>query len=224
MEINWNEMIDKAAMPVGADPADPPTVKQIRFLEDLSERRDAPESLVNEYFDTVDVGGMTKKKASYFIDSFLRYPKLSKRRARSTEIVEADSPVHREFREEVKEIPSARYAVPTADLMTEFLKTPVSGDLVFVEITERYGPKKMKRLSGSPGSFVRNDLHIDDALQILRVISRSPYDYTSMFATHYRVCGRCSAELTDPKSRELGLGPQCRKYFEHFMGIPLPVG
>lgn len=214
MELDWNSLSEKASMPIGADTSEPPTVKQVRFLEDLVETRDAPKDIIDDYYDTVDIGGLTKKKASYLIDAFLRYPKMKRKKRSPDELIASlDSPEHRDFRNEVKTVPAARYAVPFDELFVEFLKTPVTGDLIFVEVTERYGPKKMKRLTGAPGSFSRSDLHIDDALAVLRVIARSPYDYTSMFARHYKVCGRCGAELTDPKSRDIGLGPECRKHF-----------
>jgi hypothetical protein len=223
MELDWESLAERASLPLGADVVEPPTVKQVRFLEDLAETRDAPQDVFDDYQDTVEIGGLTKKKASYFIDAFLRYPKVrsrSKKRTPIEMITPLDSPIHRDFRAEVKTVPVARYAVPFDELFVEFLKTPVSGDLLFVEITERYGPKKMKRLSGSPGSFARSDLHIDDALAVLRVIAKSPYDYTALFSRHYKVCGRCGAELTDPKSRDIGLGPECRK---HFAGISIMI-
>lgn len=224
MEMNWTELVEKAAMPFGSDESEPPTVKQVRFLEDLFESRDAPQDLINEYQDSIEIGGLTKKRASHFIDAFLRYPKLSRGKERTPDemILPLDSPAHHEFREEVKLVPTARYAVPTDRLFEDFMKTSIRGDLLFVEIAERSGPKRLKKLIGSPGSFIREDMHIDDALSVLRVIAADPYEYTSLFSRHYNVCGRCGAELTDPTSRATGLGPQCRKHFTGFIPAPTP--
>jgi hypothetical protein len=47
----------------------------------------------------------------------------------------------------------------------------------------------------------------------MNIISQDPYKYAKIFGQHYSCCGSCGAELTDPVSRELQLGPECRKKF-----------
>lgn len=222
MELDWDSLAKRASLPLGADVAEPPTVKQVRFLEDLVMTKDVPERLLDEYYDTVDIGGLTKTKASHFIDEFLACPTetagglLAKRSGR--EVVPTSDSAYKNFAAEVESVPNARYAVPVDELLTDFFRTPIHGDLLFVEVKKRFGARRMVKLTGSPGRFSRTDLHIDDALAVLRTIARDPYEYTSLFARHYKVCGRCGAELTDPKSRDIGLGPECRK---HFSGIPM---
>ena len=71
----------------------------------------------------------------------------------------------------------------------------------------------IKKLYGSVGAFTRVRPAVEDALVFTRIIKADPYKYTKLFAEHYQCCGKCGAELTDPKSRELMLGPECRKAF-----------
>jgi hypothetical protein len=48
---------------------------------------------------------------------------------------------------------------------------------------------------------------------IVETIEYDPYKYARLFGEHYTCCGSCGAPLTDNKSRELMLGPECRKKF-----------
>jgi hypothetical protein len=71
----------------------------------------------------------------------------------------------------------------------------------------------MRRLTGSVGGFTRWKVANDDAVTLVNIIAQDPYKYTKIFGQHYSCCGSCGAELTDPISRELQLGPECRKKF-----------
>jgi hypothetical protein len=82
-----------------------------------------------------------------------------------------------------------------------------------VEIREYMGNLYMRRLTGSVGGFTRWKVSNKDSIALSEIIGRDPYRYAKMFGQHYSCCGSCGAELTDPKSRELQLGPECRKKF-----------
>jgi hypothetical protein len=97
--------------------------------------------------------------------------------------------------------------------MTDFLKKPVHGDLVFLEVKEYMKRLHIKQLFGSVGAFTRVRTDVEDALAFVRIIQSDPYKYARLFGEHYKCCGKCGAELTDPISRELMLGPWCRKAF-----------
>jgi hypothetical protein len=71
----------------------------------------------------------------------------------------------------------------------------------------------MRRLHGSLGGFTRVRMANSDAITVVETIARNPYKYARIFGEIYSCCGSCGAELTDPKSRELQLGPECRKKF-----------
>lgn len=51
-------------------------------------------------------------------------------------------------------------------------------------------------------------------IQILNAIARDPIGCLKKYATEKKECGLCGLELTDPTSREIGIGPVCRK--KHF--------
>jgi len=90
---------------------------------------------------------------------------------------------------------------------------PVDNDLVFVEIREFKKTTYLRRLIGSYGGFTRSKPAPEDTLAFVRVLLGDPYKYAKLFAVHYACCAKCGAELTDEVSRELGLGPVCRKAF-----------
>lgn len=119
-----------------------------------------------------------------------------------------------ELRKALEELPTGKYALPRflVEAALRDMKMP-NGDLIFVEIRKFRNTLQMVRLVGAPGSFSRYRIPTIDALTLAGGIAQNPYKYTKLFADHYKVCGRCAAELTDQTSRELGLGPVCVKYF-----------
>jgi hypothetical protein len=85
--------------------------------------------------------------------------------------------------------------------------------LLFLEIREYMGNLYMRRLTGAVGGFTRHKVPSKDSVAIMNIIAQDPYKYAKIFGQHYSCCGSCGAELTDPVSRDLQLGPECRKKF-----------
>ncbi len=110
-------------------------------------------------------------------------------------------------------LPKSKYAIPTSELMKDFMVQPVDNDLVFVEIREFKKTTYLRRLTGSYGGFTKIKPAPEDTLMFVRVLLADPLHYAKLFATHYSCCAKCGAELTDELSREFGLGPICRKAF-----------
>lgn len=194
----------------------PATERQLAFLDDLVASRDIPTAIAAEYITqraTIDL-----KKASALISTFLQFP-TAEPRAKAGEapaldaVQEAQRVLYVELLEALRTIPQSKYAIPVDELMTDFLKDKVNGDLVFLEVREYMKRIYMKKLFGSVGAFTRVRPKVEDALAFVRIIQRDPYKYARKFAEHYKCCGKCGAELTDPRSRELLLGPECRKAF-----------
>ena len=189
----------------------PASEKQIKFLDDLVKNREVPREMVSAYLaekETLDI-----KKASSLIDLFLKYPKMVLQPTLPSpafaELVKKAEPnLYGELIGALQGVPKSKYAIPVSELMTDLLTDAVHGDLVFLEVKEY-----MKKLFGSVGAFTRVRPAVEDALVFVRIIKTDPYKYTKLFAEHYQCCGKCGAELTDPKSRELMLGPECRKAF-----------
>lgn len=173
------------------------TDAQKKYIADLMEER--------VFIQSGDVIVSSPMDASRFIGKLLGLPRKPK--------AYMPKAVDKEMQDALQSIPKAKYAIPTSELFPETLKMHLSGDLLFVELGEYRGRLQFKRLFGAPGSFSRGFMVREDALLLIRVIAADPYRYTRLFGEHYRCCGRCGAELTDERSRELLLGPQCRKYF-----------
>lgn len=114
----------------------------------------------------------------------------------------------------LSKLPKSKYAIPVSELMKDFMVQPVDNDLVFVEVREFKKTPYLRRLLGSYGGFSRIKPAPEDTLMFVRILIADPYKYAKLFASHYSVCAKCSAELTDEVSRELGLGPVCRKAFK----------
>lgn len=108
-------------------------------------------------------------------------------------------------------IPKSRYAIGLVDLTGS--SVTINNDLLFVEVREYMGTLYMRQLHGAPGSFTRSKLTTEQVRDIVGIIATDPYKYTRLFGEHYACCGSCGAELTDERSRELQLGPECRKKF-----------
>lgn len=173
------------------------TDSQKKFIADLMEER--------VFTESEDIIVSSPSDASRFIGKLLGLP----RKPKAVFIPKVDE----ELQAALKSIPKAKYAIPTSELFQETLKARLTGDLLFVELSEYKGRLYFKRLFGSLGSFSRSPLTRDDVLLLIRHISRDAYEYTRLFGEHYACCGRCGAELSDELSRSQKLGPICRKYF-----------
>jgi len=183
----------------------PASDKQIRFLNELLDSREIPASDPILKAFTVDrfnaLSTISKRSASAAISALLSLPKLPTPTASSLQHVLAW-------------VPKSKYAVPTDELdMAPLQGTPLTGDLLFVEVREYEKVLYMRRLTGAPGAFNRDKVPHADALIIIDLIAKDPYKYTRLFGENYACCGKCAAELTDPISRSMFLGPECRKAF-----------
>jgi hypothetical protein len=180
----------------------PASEKQVAFIISLLAERDIDE--VSEAMIRMHLPTLTKKQASGFIDILLAAPKSE------TKVLAGKKAG---IQEALSKAPKSKYAIPADELDIVLTDTPVTGDLLFIEIREYMDNLYMRRLTGSVGGFTRWKVPNEDAVMIMNIISQDPYKYTKLFGEHYSCCGSCGAELTDPISRELQLGPECRKKF-----------
>lgn len=190
--------------------------KQLKFLDDLLVQKSIPEAILSVY--DAQKATLTKKQASGYISMFLGFPKAEVKIAPGvagllTEEQQRRLRLNAELNEALSTVPKSKYAIPVDELMVDFLKKPVHGDLVFVEVKEYMKRLQINKLFGSVGAFTRVRPDVEDSLAFIRIIQSDPYKYARKFAEHYQCCGKCGAELTDPRSRELMLGPDCRRAF-----------
>ena len=180
----------------------PASEKQISFVCDLLDKREVDAELAEIITEAIANEAYTKAMASADIDAFLKLPK----RARATKSTGAMQTL-------LASVPKSKYAIPTLELELSDADEDFHGDLVFLEIKEYMSTLYMRQLHGAPGSFNRSKLSVASVKAIVQILASDPYKYANLFGKHYACCGSCGAELTDPVSRELQLGPECRKKF-----------
>ena len=177
----------------------PATGAQVAYIRNLLELRAVDEVAASIIRDSLPL--MDKAAASRTIDHLKTLPAAPKYTPPAQSALAG--------------IPKSKYAIPVEEL--EFLELEaapsIHGDLLFIEVREYMRTLYMRRLTGSVGSFTRHKLTHKDTLAIVELLERDPYTYAKLFGLHYSCCGKCGAELTDPISRKLQLGPECRKAF-----------
>lgn len=179
------------------------TEKQIKFISDLLSEKELEDDAAQAF--RVALATMDKKAASTLIDLLLTLPKKVQK------AVPASG--KSQLQEALLKAPKSKYAVPNHELDISLETTKLTGDHLFIEIREYMGNLYMRRLHGSVGAFTRTRIANNDVITIVNHIAQDPYKYTKIFGQIYSCCGSCGAELTDPISRELQLGPECRKKF-----------
>ena len=183
----------------------PASDKQITFINELLDSRVIPpmDPILRGF--TVDRFGMLstidKRTASAVISALLGLPKLA-------------TPAESSLQHILASIPKSKYAIPVDELdIAPLTGTPLTGDLLFIEVREYHDVLYMRRLTGAPGAFNRDKMPAGDVKIIVDLIANDPYKYTRLFGENYSCCGKCGAELTDPISRSMFLGPECRRAF-----------
>lgn len=183
---------------------------QISFIASLLATRDVPTKLRDAI---ATAGPMTMAAASLIITTLKDRPTAPAVKAPDV----SGSIPPREMAAAIAglpitQIPVGRYAIPTLE-MPDLGLVKDKQDLMFFRVSEYMGRRRLVRLSGAPGYF--NSYRIAPAMvrEIAEHINKDALHYTQMFASHFSVCGRCLAELTDVDSRAAGLGPTCRKAF-----------
>lgn len=177
----------------------PASDKQIKFLSDLLAARETTPDELEMWTAALESGYFDKKGASSLIDELLKRPKVAKPKSGMQALLAS--------------VPKSKYAVPVAELEFTDADDKFTGDLVFIELKEYMQTLYMRQLHGAPGAFNRSKLSSKSVKAIIEIVAKDAYKYAKIFGEHYTCCGSCGAELTDPKSRELMLGPECRKKF-----------
>jgi hypothetical protein len=179
-----------------------PSEKQVAFINSLLDEREL-EAEARDGFRAA-LATMDRKAASNLIDVLLKLPKA---------VTKVPGSAGSKLQAALSSVPKSKYAIPNEDLEVLVVGTTLTGDHTFIEIREYMGNLYMRRLHGSVGEFTRSRLTPADTIAVANVIANDPYRYAKTFGELYSCCGSCGAELTDPISRSLQLGPECRKKF-----------
>lgn len=177
-----------------------PSEAQVRLINDLLNEKEITEKRADEF--RAAIPSWDRKEASAVIDILLKLPKKVEK-----------VPGKGSLQEFLAKAPKSKYAIPNDELDISLEYTKLSSDHLFVEIREYMGNLYMRRLHGSVGNFTRSRVNPQDAIAIVEHIATDPYKYAKRFGEIYACCGSCGADLTDARSRELQLGPECRKKF-----------
>lgn len=179
--------------------------KQIQFITDLIDKKNLGETAraVTVLAKIAD-NKLDKQEASKLIDELI----VAKPLVTATSTMSAAG----KLQNLLGEVPKAKYAVPM-DEIDLAIDENVNGDILFVEVREYMNVLYMRRLHGSPGSFNRSKLSFKDTELLINLVKKNPLKYTQLFGEVHSCCGKCGAELTDQISRDLKLGPRCRKEF-----------
>lgn len=179
--------------------------KQIQFITDLIEKKnlgDTAKALT--VMAKIAANKLDKQEASKLIDELIAAPV----RVTSTPPATAAG----KLQNLLGEVPKAKYAIPMDEIDLGIEET-VNGDILFIEVREYMNVLYMRRLHGAPGNFNRSKLSFKDTELLVNLVKKDPLKYTQLFGEVHKCCGKCGAELTDQISRELKLGPRCRKEF-----------
>lgn len=176
-----------------------PSIKQIEFIAKLKTEREV----------TPEVAALvpsTSAEASLLISNLLASPHLPK----------PQNGIWAEVQDRLALIPTGRYAVPAEDVQRLFPSATnvLSGnDHLFLKVYRYKQRLYMVRLYGSVGDFRTERIKPATQLALAALVRPRALELSQLFGTLFRVCGRCAAPLTDPESRRLSLGPDCRQVF-----------
>lgn len=151
---------------------------------------------------TIDAGcvTLTKVEASMVINSLKNAPYASKVSFSAAPTTTG-----------LASLPKSFYAIPAAEANLAMTNYVEGGELLFVQVREYMSTRYIRRLTGSVGGFTRHKLDRVDEKGLIALLGTDSLRFITLFGQHYSVCGKCSAELTDTKSRASGFGPECRK-------------
>lgn len=103
------------------------------------------------------------------------------------------------------DVPDSRYA----------LDTPAGPH--FYKVKQGKGKwahvKFVSRLIGHPGDFLETPVRGANKAAVLNLIAQDPQEAAVRFSREFTLCAVCLSPLTDPESRERGLGPVCAGRF-----------
>ena len=180
----------------------PASEKQIGFLSDLLATRECDAVEYDELITAIHEENLDKRRASQAIDKLINAPRKKT----------GDGPKS-PLQALLGTIPKSKYAVPTDELIASDFEDTFKDGIIFLELKEFMGTLYVRMLHGAPGGFSRSRIPADVTEYLVKIIASDPYRYVKMFGDHFACCGSCGSPLTDARSRELMLGPECRKKF-----------
>ena len=159
------------------------TEKQNDFINDLLEQRQLTEEQYRNARERFG-RGLTKDQASAWIERLLALPRKTN------------------GGEELPDVPAGRYAVENDEGRLKFyiVNRPTQGRWSgYTFVDSQHGPNR---------DSLRNFAQKRGVLQ--RIVDAGIVACRQRYGQELGHCGACGLELTDPISREVGIGPVCR--------------
>lgn len=187
------------------------TPRQVAFLQSL--RTERVHSL--DLSDAA-IRGMTTPQASAVIGQLLKAPRVTAAAVSASLVTSGSTPASAPaplptYEEQQRALWEKRDGLLAEVGKGHFALPGDARPLEFFQVRKAYGRDRLEiaRLSGAPGGFNRYRMPVVDQILWLERIASDPFDAMFRFAEHYRVCGRCAAELTDERSRQRRFGSDC---------------
>jgi hypothetical protein len=210
---------DTAAQPgVTTDPG--ASNKQLDFIRDLLKQREIGEEAQRALEARVAVqqelndkhgdrccplaaAGLTKVRATTFIDRLLKAPRRAPQRGKTRDIMGENDPrkVHADL-PSPDDLPAGYYAIKNAEGQLRFYHV-WRGDKVPTYV-------KLYLIHGTSSTEIKYGSH--EFVAILRaIVVAEPFKASMMYGQHIGTCGAddCGRRLTNRVSRLLGIGPVC---------------
>lgn len=185
------------------------STKQLGFITSLLEERDVPQVRADLIRVMAQQEDFTSTQASNVITTLLTSPRKPKAQEEP-----AWERMRREEQEAFADVENSYYAVPTSGLQPLRYFSNARGDLQFFRVYTYKGRRYLRKLTGAPGDFRTTRLPHADQIAVLGLIAGHHVMFAQKFGEVFQRCGRCAAPLTDQRSRELHLGPDCRKIWK----------
>lgn len=177
--------VDEVRACFGAIKERPATPGMVSYCQSLlRQRKPTP-----EYLDITEdrVNAFSYKEAGQFIDTMKTQPRREKHRA-----MELTHP----------EVPEGYYALVNSDRVIDFYKL----------VDWKDDQRLLFQVYGAPGSLTENRVtRPEHAAYVMEAIAKDPEEASLRFGKELKICGRCGSPLTNKKSRDAGIGPECAK-------------
>lgn len=181
----------KKAPKAGTWQNDPASPSQVQWIGRCLAEREVPDALQAKIADAQD-GTLTKGTASALLDELFSCPKVAK----APKAAEPQAPL--------PDVPQGHYAIPRT--------LGDSDDLLFYRVDRiikgKYaGRTFVKRVIGGHAD---HNVYGAEARSALEAIATDIPGAAKRYGVKIGRCSACNRHLTDPLSRSLGIGPECR--------------
>jgi hypothetical protein len=189
---------------------------QIAYLKDLLAKqavfnRDRSVATWTELGALQGQGGLTAELVSKHIDDVKASLRVQQRTVEGKALLASATSVtaeqgieiakRRNERDEVPAIPEGHYAVATDAGHLAFYRVRVNGRSGFVTV-ELQTSEEFQKLPWAQTKTILRKIDAVGALEAAKTYGRE-----------LKICGKCYRPLTNPESRALGIGPDCKKKY-----------